>query len=244
MPPEVVPAYAGLLKRTPVQVRSAKRVDAILDATAAALEQGGLEALTMRSVAAGAGVPTGTIYQFFADRETLIQALAIRYVSASTAPLDHVLAAPGGWSVKIDLLVDHYADMLRSTPAMRILWLAGVMDAATRRLAIEADDQIAGRLGADLSAASARVDGADRTPTGASSSPWSAVCSRPRSRRIRRRSRRPRTHEAGGDPLRGRSPRGAEPPGHDLSEPGDQPPGVSRAAARRTERTLGPITRR
>ena len=153
-PPQAAPAYAGLLKRTPVQVRSAKRVDAILDATAAALEQGGLEALTMRSVAAGAGVPTGTIYQFFADRETLIQALAVRYVSASTTPLDHVLAAPGGWSVKVDLLVDHYADMLRSTPAIRILWLAGVMDAATRRLAIEADDQIAERLGADLSAAS------------------------------------------------------------------------------------------
>lgn len=103
--------------------------------------------MTIRRTAASAGVPTGTIYQFFADKEALIQALAVRYVNATP---DVIEAAFGRADVSVDSalsrIIDAYADMLRRAPAMRVLWLAGAMDSATARLAAGSDDLIAERL--------------------------------------------------------------------------------------------------
>lgn len=144
------PPYAPLLKRRPVQARSIARVDAILDA-AAALAADDLEALTMRAVGARAGVPPATIYQFFDDREALIQALAVRYVAATPAVLESALdASLDSWPQVLERVVDAFAGLLRREPAMRALWLAGVMDAATARFAAAADDEIADRLRARL----------------------------------------------------------------------------------------------
>jgi AcrR family transcriptional regulator len=152
------PAYAPLLKRRPVQARSIARVDAILDA-AAALATDDLEALTMRAVAARAGVPPATIYQFFDDRESLIQALAVRYVVATPETFDSAIrSAEGDWQRVLDGVIDAFADLLRREPAMRVLWLVGVMDAATGRIAAGADDEIAEALRTRLVALSGRDD--------------------------------------------------------------------------------------
>ncbi|WP_354698991.1 hypothetical protein DSM112329_04691 [Paraconexibacter sp. AEG42_29] len=143
--------YAHLLKRVPVQARSRARVEAILDAAAELLAEGDIEALTLRAIAAAAGVPTGTIYQFFEDKPALIQAVALRYVAATVDVLDTLLvddAAP--WDVTLADLIDGYADLIAAAPAMRALWLAGAMSATTAKLAGEADDAIAARLQADL----------------------------------------------------------------------------------------------
>lgn len=145
------PAYAHLLKRPPRQARSVARVEAILDAAAGLLAEGDIEALTMRRVADAAGVPTGTIYQFFEDKAAVVQAVAVRYVAATPDVLDRALEpAPEGWEEALARVVEGYAAQLASAPAMRALWLAGAMDPATRRLAGEADDAIALRLRAAL----------------------------------------------------------------------------------------------
>jgi AcrR family transcriptional regulator len=147
-----LPPYAHLLKRLPVQARSRERVDAILDATAALLADGDLERVTVRAVADVAGVPTGTIYQFFPDKQTLLQALSLRYVAATHDTLSLALATPEGrdWPAALDAVIDGYAAMVRAAPAMRALWLSDAMDAATLSLADEADDEIATRLAVHL----------------------------------------------------------------------------------------------
>jgi AcrR family transcriptional regulator len=140
------PPYAPLLKRRPVQARSVARVSAILDA-AAAIAADDLDALTMRAVAARAGVPPATIYQFFDDRESLTQALALSYVASTPDVLEASLAVrTRHWSRTLDRVIDGFAEMLRRAPAMRALWLAGAMDATTARTAASADDAIAERL--------------------------------------------------------------------------------------------------
>ena len=141
-----------------MQARSIARVDAILDA-AAALVVEDLAALTMRAVAARAGVPPATIYQFFDDRESLIQALAVRYVVATPETFDSAIRSAGGdWPHVLDGVIDAFADLLRREPAMRVLWLAGVMDSATGRIAADADDEIADALRARLVSMSGRGD--------------------------------------------------------------------------------------
>jgi len=145
------PSYAHLLKRVPVQERSVRRVDAILDAAAELLRDLEVEAVTVRDLAGGAGVPTGTLYQFFEDKDMVLRALAVRFVAAMPAVLDDVLAAEGDdWARTIGRVLDTYAAVVRAHPAIRRLWLSGVMDTATRDLERATDATIAVRLGARL----------------------------------------------------------------------------------------------
>lgn len=63
---------------TPVQTRSRKRVDEIVDAAAELMFEKGPDALTTRSVAARSGIPVPTIYRYFADRDAIIIAFIER----------------------------------------------------------------------------------------------------------------------------------------------------------------------
>lgn len=143
-------AYAHLLKRHPVQARSAARVEALLDAAAGLLREQEPDAITVRDLAAAAGVPTGTLYQFFDDKEAVLQALAVRFLAAMPEVLDAALAAGKDWPGTVGKVVDAYAAMVREHPAIRRLWLSGTLDAATRRIERATDATIAARLGARL----------------------------------------------------------------------------------------------
>ena len=145
------PTYIHLLKRQPTQARSIQRVDGILDAAAELLGVREPAAITIRELAAVAGVPTGTVYQFFDDKDAVLQALAVRFVAAMPQVLDETLAGAGdAWTDTLDRVVDAYADMARAHPALRRLWLSGTLDAATRTIERETDATLAARLGALL----------------------------------------------------------------------------------------------
>lgn len=145
-------AYAHLLKRVPAQGRSLARVEALLDAGAELLRDREPREVTVRDLAAAAGVPTGTLYQFFADKDAVLQALAVRFVAAMPSVLDEVLTDRGeDWAETVGHIVDGYAAIVREHPAIRQLWLSGSLDAATRRLERETDATIAARVGATLS---------------------------------------------------------------------------------------------
>jgi AcrR family transcriptional regulator len=61
-------------RKSPVQARSAASVDAILEATIQVLLQVGKEQLTTTRVAVRAGVSVGTLYQYFPNKSSLLQA--------------------------------------------------------------------------------------------------------------------------------------------------------------------------
>jgi AcrR family transcriptional regulator len=67
-------------RRVPVQRRSRERVELILKAAAELLAEGGIDALTTRSLAERTGISVGTIYRYFDNRDAII-----------TAYLDHDL---------------------------------------------------------------------------------------------------------------------------------------------------------
>jgi AcrR family transcriptional regulator len=76
-------------RRAPVQERSRRRVEVILDATERLVVERGVEALTTREIAAAADVPVASLYQYFADKEALLIALAQR----DMAEMDEQVAA-------------------------------------------------------------------------------------------------------------------------------------------------------
>lgn len=66
------------LRKTPQQKRSREMVGRLLDATAALLAERGLDNTTTNHVAERAGVSIGSLYQYFPDKEALIEALLVR----------------------------------------------------------------------------------------------------------------------------------------------------------------------
>ena len=69
-------------RRTPRQARANATVDAILTAALQLLESDGVEHLTTNRVAERAGVSIGTVYQYFADKQEILAALAQRRAAA------------------------------------------------------------------------------------------------------------------------------------------------------------------
>ena len=82
-------------RRSPVQGRAQVTVDAILKAAAQILARQGPDAATTNAIAARAGVSIGSLYQYFAGRDALIQELVRRHIAEMQAVLTRALAGIG-----------------------------------------------------------------------------------------------------------------------------------------------------
>ena len=66
-------------RRKPTQARSLERVNRILDVAEKMFVEKGYAATTTKAIAAQAKVPIGSLYQFFPDKEAILQTLAEGY---------------------------------------------------------------------------------------------------------------------------------------------------------------------
>jgi AcrR family transcriptional regulator len=89
---------AAVLKprKLPVQARSSASVDAILDATLQVLLSVGKERLTTTRVAMRAGVSVGTLYQYFPNKSSLLQAALRRHLQLMREAMREVIPALEG----------------------------------------------------------------------------------------------------------------------------------------------------
>jgi AcrR family transcriptional regulator len=79
-------------RKGPKQQRSKVTVSAILDATVRVLEQEGSDAATTSRIAEVAGVSVGTLYQYFANRDAILDALQDREFDRASEMMGRVLA--------------------------------------------------------------------------------------------------------------------------------------------------------
>ncbi|MFC4533568.1 TetR/AcrR family transcriptional regulator [Sphaerisporangium dianthi] len=122
---------AGTLRRRPAQRRSLERVERMLDECARLLDEVGYDGLTTKEVARRAGVPIGTFYQFFPDKQGLVRALALRNLDAFLDSLTAKLAAAeiSDWTDAVHLAVDEFVSMKRTTPGFAIVDFGEIMPA-------------------------------------------------------------------------------------------------------------------
>lgn len=100
-------------------------MERLLDAAERIIVRDGVGALSTHHIATEAGVPIGTVYQFFEDKQAVIDALARGYIEGSQsvmAGFREVEAEPH-WSDLVEVLIDAFVDRYRATPAYRLLWL-------------------------------------------------------------------------------------------------------------------------
>jgi AcrR family transcriptional regulator len=67
------------LRRIPAQQRARDRIERVLDAADELLATGDAGALGTKQVAQAAGVSIGSLYRWFPDKESIAEALALRY---------------------------------------------------------------------------------------------------------------------------------------------------------------------
>jgi AcrR family transcriptional regulator len=84
----------------PRQARAAQTVASIVEAAAQILEKGGLAAFTTNAVAERAGVSIGTLYQYFADKNALLMALAREEMATALGEVGRALQGEGDPSVE------------------------------------------------------------------------------------------------------------------------------------------------
>lgn len=116
------------VRREPRQARSRARVAQILAAADGILSQEGFEALTVRRIAQEAGVPVGSIYQFFPDKAAVVDALAHGYIGEFDSAIARLVEGAedaqdaDAWADPVGRLVDEFADLYRSRPGYVALW--------------------------------------------------------------------------------------------------------------------------
>jgi AcrR family transcriptional regulator len=78
-------------RRLPVQGRSLRTLQRVLDAASALLEQLPLEDVTTTRVAAEAGLSIGALYRFFPDKQSIIDAIAVHHVEQFRSSLENTI---------------------------------------------------------------------------------------------------------------------------------------------------------
>ena len=126
-PDDALDAGGGIgarLRRQPRQQRSRTRVRHILEAADAILSAEGFEALAVRRIAQVAGVPVGSIYQFFPDKAAVVDELAGVYIGQFDAAIEQLVArsAAQHWDDPVGTLVDAFAALYRANPGYVALW--------------------------------------------------------------------------------------------------------------------------
>lgn len=116
------------LRNVPTQARSRERLQRLLDAGAAVLATEGAEALTTTRIAEAAGVPVGSLYRYFEDKEAIVEALALNYWRGFEAVVAELAATDEATPLDDPAarVIDALADAFRAEPGFRALWYGGL----------------------------------------------------------------------------------------------------------------------
>ncbi|MEP4485988.1 MAG: TetR/AcrR family transcriptional regulator [Halioglobus sp.] len=98
-------------RKMPSQARARATVERILNGTRLVLKEKGAEAATTRNIADASGVTTGSIYQYFPHKESILYEL-YRQRMAATVEAFRALLASDALEQGVDFFLDRFGHML------------------------------------------------------------------------------------------------------------------------------------
>jgi AcrR family transcriptional regulator len=106
-------------RRTPQQERGERRVAELLEAAASVMAERGYDAATMTEIAERANSSIGALYQYFPNKEAVVQALRKKYVEEVEERWVPLVAQASRMSLKqlVDRLFDMIIDYIEKRPA-------------------------------------------------------------------------------------------------------------------------------
>lgn len=127
------------VRHRPVRERGRIRFEAILTAARELLAERGVEGFRIEDVAQRAGIPIGSVYQYFPNKFAVVVELDAQDTAAL---VEDVLSAAvrfpaDDWQRETDHLIDLISEHWAADPSRSAVWVAMRSNAATRSLAAE-----------------------------------------------------------------------------------------------------------
>lgn len=143
------------------QARGEKRIEEILDAAARVFAESGYEPATTNAIAAAAGISPGSLYQFFSNKDQIVERLAARYAEqlkdVQARALDPSIAALP-LAKAVDRMVDPYLAFHRETAGFNALFVGSFVSPALASCIEPIDGTIQRGLEALFQARAPKVD--------------------------------------------------------------------------------------
>ena len=133
----------------PTQKRSRERYEIILSTAAEIIAEKGSESFKMSDIVERAGVPHGSLYQYFADKIAVIGTLAERSNLEGRACVEAELANVSNQKelhAALLRIIDGYYQMFLDEPLMKDIWHATQSDHSLQKLDSDDMDALAGML--------------------------------------------------------------------------------------------------
>jgi AcrR family transcriptional regulator len=129
-------AISKAARKPPQQSRSRVTVSTILDAAVRIMDREGADAATTTRIAEVAGVSVGTLYQYFGNRDSILDALQDREFERATEFMLRVLAEPPGTPEQIARrVIEGLLELYAACPALhRLLVVEGLRVTPTDRV--------------------------------------------------------------------------------------------------------------
>ncbi|MGA2598444.1 MAG: TetR/AcrR family transcriptional regulator [Bryobacteraceae bacterium] len=129
------------IRHAPVQERSNDTVQQIFAATSSLLTKMPLEQITTSRIATEAGVSVGGLYRFFPDKQSIIDAIAVRAIDDFRASVERTLEKTGAVEPRefLDFVIDAYLAFLDARPDFRTIALGRHVSAGTRESQVAAE---------------------------------------------------------------------------------------------------------
>jgi AcrR family transcriptional regulator len=104
-------------RQKPSQARGKERVRAILAAALKEFKSNGLEGVTTNEIAKSAGVPIGSLYRYYPNKDAIINALVDLYANEVAEIFDDISRRPDmnelSWETVIQLILNSWNDYSR-----------------------------------------------------------------------------------------------------------------------------------
>lgn len=136
------------VRRKPTQKRAKERVEKILTTASEMISETGSDAVRMTELAARAGVPIGSLYQYFPDKASILRTLAVRFMEATQEMLAALVAdikSREDALTNVDFAIEGYYATFLDEPVIRDVWSGTQSDKVLQALDIE-DSRENGRI--------------------------------------------------------------------------------------------------
>lgn len=138
------------------QARGERRMAEILDAAAGVLADVGYDAATTNAIAARAGISPGSLYQFFRNKDAVVEALAQRFAAQMAAAhsnaFDPAAAAGGALGEMLDRVLDPLIAFNVANPGFKAIFARIDVPPAAREAVRPLQAAVVGRVEAILAA--------------------------------------------------------------------------------------------
>lgn len=141
------------LRKKPQQERSIQRLEAIMAASIRLVTEKGVSGLTMSEIAAHAGIPIGSLYQFFPEKAAIIRALHdhfTRSISGTTTTVFRGVKTREEACDRAVAALANFHQIFTKEPVYLSMWAATLADPDLKQLVTSHHDELITAYLADL----------------------------------------------------------------------------------------------